>query len=674
MAELIHDIAPGAAISFHSTFNSRLDFAEAIDELRLCGADLLVDDTLYLEEPMFQDGLVAQAVQRAFDAGVPYFSAAGNQALFGVDESFDDYLAEDEELDEPSGRDFHRFGSGGDPYAAVTLPNGCGITAVLQWNEPFDDPLGAGARIDLDLYLCEQDGGQPPPLPPFNPQQSTCQVMSQDAQGCGAGSPDVGFGDPLEVVSYVNNSGAAKTVYLAVDHYCGDVDNNFQEDDDAHFRLATFGRDCSLADPGYDFETGIFDRAQIYGHSAAAGATAVAAVYYQEIDSGGTTDPPAGQIDVEPFASLGGELPFYFDELGDPLPGAPQTRFKPDVASADGSNTTFFGSDIPDDPDSDPNFFGSSAAVANAAAVAALVMETNPLLTSSDVQQVLEQSARDIEVAGVDPLSGHGLLDALAAADLSLPELQVVPTAFDAGEIGVGDTVPQAVTLTNSASGPAVLHLTAMALSDPVNFSVSVAGGDQPCGSMTPSLSPGASCTIEVIFSPTAEGTFLETLTFDSNAAEVLLPLSGSAKIAAIAVDITADPITVAEPGGLIAFAIQVQNLSAQSDPVILDSLTDDRFGDLTDPDNPLIEDTTCSIGPAILAGDLYSCLFHAWVSGTSGDTHVNVVSASGTDDEGDVVADSDSATVSITDPPVENVFADGFESGDLSAWSVHVP
>ena len=65
MAELIHDIAPGAGLSFHSTFNSRIDFADGIDELRLCGADVLVDDTIYLNEPMFQDGPIAQALDPA---------------------------------------------------------------------------------------------------------------------------------------------------------------------------------------------------------------------------------------------------------------------------------------------------------------------------------------------------------------------------------------------------------------------------------------------------------------------------------------------------------------------------------------------------------------------------------------------------------------------------------
>ena len=47
-----------------------------------CGADVIVDDVIYFAEPMFQDGLIADAAQAAVDAGVPYYSSAGNQRRF----------------------------------------------------------------------------------------------------------------------------------------------------------------------------------------------------------------------------------------------------------------------------------------------------------------------------------------------------------------------------------------------------------------------------------------------------------------------------------------------------------------------------------------------------------------------------------------------------------------
>ena len=39
---------------------------------------VIADDIGILNEPFFQDGIVAQAVDRAHAAGVAYFSAAGN--------------------------------------------------------------------------------------------------------------------------------------------------------------------------------------------------------------------------------------------------------------------------------------------------------------------------------------------------------------------------------------------------------------------------------------------------------------------------------------------------------------------------------------------------------------------------------------------------------------------
>lgn len=70
MMQLIHDLAPGSSQAFHSAFNGgQAGFAQGIIDLANAGADVIVDDVIYFAEPMFQDGVVAQAVDtwvRAF--------------------------------------------------------------------------------------------------------------------------------------------------------------------------------------------------------------------------------------------------------------------------------------------------------------------------------------------------------------------------------------------------------------------------------------------------------------------------------------------------------------------------------------------------------------------------------------------------------------------------------
>jgi hypothetical protein len=62
MAEIVHDVAPGAKIAFHTANLGQAGFASGIGKLADAGWNIIVDDVIYFAEPMFQDGIIAQAV------------------------------------------------------------------------------------------------------------------------------------------------------------------------------------------------------------------------------------------------------------------------------------------------------------------------------------------------------------------------------------------------------------------------------------------------------------------------------------------------------------------------------------------------------------------------------------------------------------------------------------
>ena len=88
MLQIVHDVAPGASLAFAAGFGGQAGFANNILALRDQGARVIVDDVGYFAAPMFQDGVIAQAVDNVKATGVAYFSAAGNQARQAYEHAF----------------------------------------------------------------------------------------------------------------------------------------------------------------------------------------------------------------------------------------------------------------------------------------------------------------------------------------------------------------------------------------------------------------------------------------------------------------------------------------------------------------------------------------------------------------------------------------------------------
>ena len=64
MLQIVHDVAPGADLAFHTAYTGFAGFANGIVDLANAGARVIADDVIYLGEPMFMDGVIAQAVDQ----------------------------------------------------------------------------------------------------------------------------------------------------------------------------------------------------------------------------------------------------------------------------------------------------------------------------------------------------------------------------------------------------------------------------------------------------------------------------------------------------------------------------------------------------------------------------------------------------------------------------------
>ena len=129
MMQIIHDIAPGADLAFYTAFDSEQDFANGILALAAAGSKVIVDDVSYFDEPFFQNGIVAQAIQTVEAAGVTYVTAAGNEASNAYQAAWTPIAHTS--YDGSSLSEIESFG--GSPVQTVTV--GGNVPLILEWNQ-----------------------------------------------------------------------------------------------------------------------------------------------------------------------------------------------------------------------------------------------------------------------------------------------------------------------------------------------------------------------------------------------------------------------------------------------------------------------------------------------------------------------------------------------------------
>jgi subtilisin family serine protease len=338
---------------------------------------------------MFQDGIIARAVNRVKAQGVPYFSSAGNSGRGAWDSGNRGFA--DSGSTGPSERPLHDFKSGSGVDFLQNFVVGTGQTLIIfQWDQPFASAsIGGspGSSSDVDLFIVD-------PI--------SLQIIAF------SNAINIG-GDAIEGV-VLNNSGPPVTLAIAFELFSGPAPG--------FMKYVIFGPGSnSVNDPPGSFPSEYqTNSGSLYGHANAAGAMAVGAASFRKTPAFGVSPPK-----IEPFSAAGG-TPIYFNKKG--VRKNPVIRPKPEIVAPDGTINTFFGSRNKFGV-FNPNknyFFGTSAAAPHAAAVAALMLELDPDLTVNQLYGFLKQTAIDMDDPstggfdnGFDFGTGHGLIDAVKA-------------------------------------------------------------------------------------------------------------------------------------------------------------------------------------------------------------------------------------------------------------------
>lgn len=389
MMQLIRDVAPRANQAFHTAFGGQADFANGIIELAdVAGAEVIVDDVIYFAEPMFQDGIIAQAVDQVKAQGVAYFSSAGNGGRNSWDSADNGFV--DSGVIGAFGGVRHDFdpGPGVDDLQSFIIAPGTTIFA-FNWDQPAAAVAeGApGSASDLDILVYDADG---------------------NFTTIGGFAFNIG-GDPIEVFGIINNTDGDLEINIGLELFEGPAPG--------FMKYVVFDpRSESINDPPTSFPNEFqTDSGTNYGHSNAAGAAGVGASFWRQTLRFGVFPPL-----INAFSSAGG-TPIFFDLDGMPVD---ELRAQPRFTGPDGGITTFFGGrdEFGNIDPNGTNFFGTSAAAPHAAAVAALMLEADRSLTPDEIYEILEDTAIDMDDPatpdfdlGFDFGTGNGFVNAPAA-------------------------------------------------------------------------------------------------------------------------------------------------------------------------------------------------------------------------------------------------------------------
>jgi Subtilase family len=499
--QIVHDVAPGAGLAFYTAENSEADFANGIGQLAApvasggAGAKVIIDDVGYFDEPFFQDGEVAQAINAVVANGVAYFTSAGNNGTLAYDNNAPTFATPGtgQNVNEHL-LNFDTTGATTVTALPVTIPPmapGEFVAIVVEWDQPYltGAPGSPGSANQIDVCITGAVGNDI--ITNYNGQPATCSGLNALGH------------DPYQVMIVDNPANAAGTSSQATLNIIVGLANGSSANPPGRIKVVV--EDDGLGSQITKFAN---NGGTVQGHASAVGAATVGAVFFANTPSCGAKTPLNVNL-LENFSSSGGD-PILFDVNGKPQ--AAELRQKPDFVSPDGGNDTFLGFTLASQGITDsstvlpqcgnnpsfPNFFGTSAAAPHAASIAVLMLQADPSLTPTQIYTILQQSTAPM---GVTPnptastptfnfAAGYGFVQADMAAQMVSP------------------IIPPAPTLTLAATSIATGSSTTLTWS-----SVDTALGCTASGSWSGPLASNGTQTV----SPTAVGTDTYTLVCANN-------------------------------------------------------------------------------------------------------------------------------------------------------------